>query len=59
MTGYGSTGIDIGKIAGGFGFDYAFGELKILVEYCKSNLLSFLPLTCWDGGQEVNYRDIP
>lgn len=37
MTGYGSTGIDIGKIAGGFGFDSAFGKLKTLVEYCKSN----------------------
>lgn len=37
MTGYGSTGIDVGKIAGGFGFDSSFGKLKTFSQYCTEN----------------------
>lgn len=43
LYGYGESGMDIGKIAGGFKLGSAFGskkELAALTEYCKANGIS-------------------
>lgn len=40
LIGYGNNGLDVGKIAGGFGFNSAFGgekSRKALEEYCNKN----------------------
>lgn len=62
LTGFGTTGINIGKIAGGYKFDSIFGSNKnrlSLEEYCKNNkidLYSDFNMICYSkSGNGFSY----